>query len=301
MEWTKCKAPDDTTPFLNMWNELIDVVCDSNPEKIDFLNKYFAHCVQKPFERPDVAIVLTGQKRIGKDTLINFFMQYVIGMDYCINYDSSEQFWDKFDTGRMNKVVVKLEEALGDLNRRNAHAFKTRITSQNIIYNPKGSPAINCENFARYFLTTNEANPVEVDERFVMFPVNPRLKMNREFFHQVYHTLFTPEGGAAIGNFLAGINISDFIPAHDRPAFDDYTNAIITAERSCEELFIEQWNGEETSASDLFKLYCQYCINQDLPYCRSVKAFGMKLLGMIRDRVIVKNMVRNIGMVYSKP
>ena len=293
------EAPTECEKYLAHWDSLLDIVAGGDAAKKGYLERYLAHCIQKPFERPDVALVVTGQKRIGKDTLFDFFMDYVVGGAFAHNYTTTEQFWDKYDTARMNKVFIKLEEAVGHLNKRNEAAFKARITAKDQTFNPKGLQAVTCENFCRYVLTTNETNPVVADERFVFFAASPRMKMNAEFFGRVRRELFTAEGGAAVGKLLSEMDIADFHPRFQAPA-DDYKAEVLQSQKSSEELFIEQWNGAEVSSTALYGMYREFCVAQGLPCCGSSLSFGKKLLSFLRDGVITKKVTMNAAF-YLRP
>lgn len=297
--YSATEPPSDAGKYLAHWQSLLDIVAGYDDTKKGYLEKYLAHCIQKPFERPDIALVVTGQKRIGKDTLFDFFMDYVVGSALSHNYTTTEQFWDKYDTARMNKIFIKLEEAVGHLNKRNEAAFKARITSKDQTFNPKGVQAITCDNFNRYVLTTNETNPVVADERFVFFAASPRMKMNAEFFGRIRQELFTPEGGAAVGYHLNELDISGFNARFQAP-HDDFQTEVLQSEKTSEELFIAQWDGVEKSSTELYGLYKDFCMGEELPFCKSVFSFGIKLLPFLRDGVIHKKVTMVSSLYYKK-
>jgi hypothetical protein len=292
------KVEDDKkSAYLDLWNALVSAVSGGDSEKRAYLEKWLAHCLQKPFDLQGTALVVTGDKGVGKDTLFDFFSVHVLGNIYCANYTSTQQFWDKYDTGRMNKLLVKLEEAVGALNRQNDSAFKARITSMHQTFNPKGVGAFTCENFNRYVLTTNESNPVRIednDRRFVLMTASRELQGNHAFWKEVREKLFTGEGGRVVGEHLMAMDLKEFNP-RILPK-DEYKEAIANAEKSSEQLFIESWDGVEVGATELYRIYVQYCAENQLPYCNSAKSFGMRLLVFIRDKKIFKR--RENGSTY---
>jgi hypothetical protein len=81
---------------------------------------------------------------------------------------------------------------------------------------------------------------------------------------------------------------------------DEYKEAIANAEKTSEQRFIESWEGNEVGATELYRLYVQYCAENQLPYCNSAKSFGMRLLVFIRDKKIFKKRDKGQGSVYSK-
>jgi hypothetical protein len=300
MRHTGCDVPSDTAPYLRIWNMLLKAVSGGIPAKQEYLEKWLAQIVQQPTVNSETAMIVTGDKGIGKDTLFDFFSVFVVGGSYCQNYTTTQQFWDRYDTGRMNKLFVKLEEAVGSLNRENDSAFKARITAINQTFNPKGIGAITCDNFIRYVLTTNDSNPVKIedkDRRFVLFAASSEFQGNHVFWKEVRKVLFTPEGGAAIGQHLSELDIREFNP-RELPE-DEYKEMIASAERSSESLFIEHWDGAETDAETLYTQYTTFCINKQIPYCNSSRSLGMRLLIFIRDKKIYKKR-DTAGMIYYK-
>jgi hypothetical protein len=124
------------------------------------------------------------------------------------------------------------------------------------------------------------------------------LQGNHAFWKEVREKLFTAEGGSSVGTYLAKLDLKDFNP-RILPA-DEYKEAIANAEKTSEQRFIESWNGAETGATELYRLYVQFCAENQLPYCNSAKSFGMRLLVFIRDKRIFKRRHMTDGMLYSK-
>jgi predicted AAA+ superfamily ATPase len=109
---------------LNTFLEVLKLIGAGEAEQQDYILKWIAHLIQKPFDLPGVALVISGLKGCGKDTLFDFLQQFVIGMDYSFNYGSNEQFFDSHDTGRQSKFLCKLEEANRSICLRNADKLK---------------------------------------------------------------------------------------------------------------------------------------------------------------------------------
>jgi hypothetical protein len=289
--------PIDDDKYLEIWNTLIDLVANGNNEKRSYLINWFAHCIQKPYDLPGAALILTGEKGVGKDTLIDFFMEYVIGSLYCQNYTKTEQFWEKHDVGRMNKIVIKLEEAVGALNRQNDSAFKARITAKDQTFNFKNGAIITCENYNRYILTTNEANPVRIeknDRRFVLFAVNPKYLGDKHYWGYVRNHLLTKRAGQVVGKYLESLDIFTFNP-RVLPT-DEFKDMIIDAEKTSEARFIDAWDGLRCTAVELYDKYCDFCNEHTLVKAPNSRSFGMKLLPFLRDNILKKSI--SMGYVY---
>jgi len=254
-------------------------------EQQKYIVNWMAHIVQKPFEITDTSLVLTGVKRCGKDTLFDFFMEFVIGTSYSANYGcGGSQFFNTHDTGRMNKFLCKVEEANKETFRKNADKFKTLVTSKTEIFNGKNQKPVTAANYNRFVLTSNSGCPVEMsdgEQRFVVVSCSPKHKGDHTFWADIRSTLFNRAAGVAVGRWLASLDIKDFnfriIPV------DEFQSAIVDSVKTSEEFFIEDWNGEETSMNDLFNQYRTFCGEKNLPYAQNTISFGRRLLPLLRD------------------
>ena len=119
-----------------------------NPVQQDYIMKWLAQLIQQPFDKPGTSLIITGEKRTGKDTPFDFINKYIIGTDYSCNYTcGGNQFFDKHDTGRMNRFLCKVEEADRRVFLQNSSKFKSLITAEDEMYNDKGRKAIAVANY----------------------------------------------------------------------------------------------------------------------------------------------------------
>ena len=282
-----------------MWNTFMDIISGGNLEKKSYLQNYLAHILLKPTELPGVALLVTGGKGCGKDTVFDFFMQYVIGDCYSQNYSCNEQFWEKHNTGRMGKLFIKLEEAQGFINKKNDASFKSRITAYNQTFNPKGLAEVTVDNNCRYILTTNEGGAVFMDSddrRWVVMAASPMYMKNIEFWESARELMFNKEAGAIIYKYLTE-NPEPFNVL--KLPYDEMKEAIGDSLKSAEERFIKNWDGEECSMNELYDKYRNYCLENSINYCNNSIGFGKKLLVPIRDGLIIKKRSMD-GTYYSK-
>jgi len=269
-------------------------------KSFDYMMDYLAHLLQKPLENPKVAIVVTGLKGVGKDTLFDFFMDYVIGELFSKNYQSNEQFFEKHDVGRLNKFITKLEEADPVICRKNASYIKSSITSKNTSFNPKGVSPYEAANYIRQIFSTNTGNPFEMsggERRFFIANADSSRRGDYDFWTKIRKVLFTPEGGRAVAEMLLARDISKW-NSFDMP-ISEYQKAVVETEKTAEQSFIESWDGEFLSASELFNLYKSHCIENSLPHAQNAVSLGKRLLPLIRDGVIHKKATGSFN-GYSK-
>jgi adenylate kinase family enzyme len=286
---------------LELFKELIDINCSGDSVLKEYMLHYFAHMLQKTTDLPGVALVITGSKGTGKDTLGDFLQQWVVGNHLSTNYTTNTQFFGTHDTGKLNKVLIKLEETSRKDCFEHSSELKATITARQITVNPKGVKEITSDNFARYIFTTNKPNPVDISDnerRFVLLCCSDKRKGDYNFWTEVRQVLFTYNGGRTVAEYLLSVDISQF-QVRALPK-NNYQESVIISEKSSEDIFIEQWEGLNTSVSNLYKEYSQYCISNNLRYAQDSKWFGKNLQKYVRNGAIINTHPQNIS-YYKKP
>ena len=279
---------------LELFLELVDLNTNFNPVLKEYVIKYFAHMLQKPCELPCVGLILTGEKRIGKDTLGDFLQKHVVGDPLSTNYTKNSQFFGNHDMGKINKFLIKLEETSKKDCFENASELKTSITARQITANPKGVKEVTADNFARFIFTTNKTNPVDLSDgegRFVLLNCSKKRKGDFMFWNEVRKVLFTPEAGRDVADYLLSIDLSGFqvqlLPKND------YQESIIVSEMTSEEKFIMDWDGNRLGAAELYELYREYCVDKRLPYATNAAWFGRNMQMHVRDGSVKNTHVDN--------
>jgi len=274
---------------LELFQTLIQLNSGNNPVLADYLTNYCAHSLQQPFDLPGVAIVITGAKGVGKDTLGDVLIQYVFGTEYATNYQSNQQFFDKHDCGRENKFMVKLEEADRSFCVKDASFVKSMITAPMSSFNPKGTKAYHTPNYIRHWFTTNKANPVDMtdgERRFVILGCSADKKGDFAFWSRVRQKLFTERAGAIIADWLMKRDLTGF-NVRELPV-NEYQQAVVDDEQTSEDRFISQWDGAELHINDLYNLYRNWCVDNQQIYAPSTISLGRKMLKYVRDGEIRK-------------
>ena len=293
--------PTGKTRPLELFKELVSLACSHDEILIDYMTKYFAHMLQKPCDLPGVALVLTGEKRIGKDTLGDFLQKFVVGDSLCTNYTKNSQFFGTHDMGKINKFLIKLEETSKKDCFENASELKATITARQCTANPKGVQEITADNFARFIFTTNKSNPVDMSDgegRFVLLKCSRDRKGDDEFWKEVRSVLFTKEAGRDVADYLLGIDVSEYrvrvLPKND------YQVAVVESEETSEEKFVKQLTGEPMRMTELYEAYKEYCVANSLPYAKDASWFGRNLQTCVRNGLLIHGR-DTVGVVYSRP
>lgn len=291
---------DSAIGAVDRFLELVNLWTRNDAILTEYVLNWFAHMIQRPTENPGVMLIVTGKKGCGKDTLASFIQEYVIGPTYSSCYNKTQQFFDFYDS-KKNKVFIRLEEANRMECIKNQDTLKSWVTSDSIEINAKHKEKITVPNYLRFIFTTNKGNPVaftDNERRFVILPCSDEKVGKSDFWVETRKLLFNDEAGKAVGEYLEQRDLTSF-NVRQYPT-NQYQEDVIECEKSSEELFIQNWDGEEVTAAALFELYRDYCSANSLPFVQSSKGFANKLLNFLRDGLVEKKRKKD-GVYYEKP
>jgi hypothetical protein len=186
--------PADTPehPMVERWKEhLFENICSRDKALADWLTCWFAHLVQRPFEKPLVAIVFRGGNAMTtarRRYLVSNFTQH---LQYSLLFILDEAFWsgDKEAEG-----VVK------DLVTGSKHQIE-----------PKGKESYTVRNLTRVVVIGNEEwlVPASADERrWAVFDVGEGRKQDRQYFEEMRLGLDEHGGAAHLLRYLMDYKIT---------------------------------------------------------------------------------------------
>ena len=285
---------------VSMFQEFMGVLLNHDDVVIDYVTKWIAHIIQHPFVNPLTCILLSGRKGCGKDTLGDFLQEWIIGDGLCHNYTSTTQFWDNYDCDRQGKLLVKLEEASGYLNRKHVGDLKARVTSRTNTINPKGKGSITSANYNRYLMTLNEGEGVKSEEgerRFLTVACGSEWVGKLDQWGLVRKTLFTPAGARAVGDWLMKQDLTAF-QVHQLPK-TEHMDMLMEVAKSPFDLFLGDLDAGSYGGDALRKLYSEYITNHNLSGHMNQTQFGRALIIPVRDGILLKERKAE-GIVYIK-
>ena len=291
---------EDHVAAVQQFQALLKMVCGNDNSLYQYVLRWLAHIIQKPYELPGVMLILSGGKGVGKDTIFDFLFAHVFGKKSSQNYTSNKQFFEKHDTGRQGKLLVKLEEADRKYCLDNASDLKAMVTGSDATFNPKCEKAITIPNYCRFVFTTNGGNPVDFgdgERRFNILPCSAEKKGDLAYWMTVRETLFNDQAGLAVAKFLEAVDLTGF-NVRQLPE-NEYQDAVVDTEIKAEQRYIEQWDGQKILASEMYRAYRNFCVENSMLHAENVLSFSKKLLPFKRDNII-DNKRTNKGIVYWK-
>jgi hypothetical protein len=132
---------------------LKDVICNGDSGHYNYLMKYLAHALQKPWEKPGVMVILLGGQGIGKGTFARILMK--IWSATYLHVNQIKSITGEFNANLERSYIVWLDEAFFGNNRGATDSLKSLVTEPVIHINEKHQPARQVNSFHRFFGASN--------------------------------------------------------------------------------------------------------------------------------------------------
>ena len=174
-------------PALKMFlDHALQNVCNGDEKLFTYLMGYFAHLIQRPWEKPLVALVFKGGKGVGKNALVER-VGYLLGAHFLVA-DDERYLLGNFNSHLESNLLFVLDEACWAGEKRAEGKLKGLITGQKHLIEHKGKEARTRRNLSRIIILGNEdwLVPASQDERrFAVFAVGDGRKQDRKFFEDM--------------------------------------------------------------------------------------------------------------------
>lgn len=210
--WSLEPIPFDDSVKLITDDYLRDVVCSGNKESANWLLDWLAHLIQKPWERPGTAVVLTGRKGNGKSTIIEILRMFA--RRYVFSTAKKKQIVGGFNGHMANCLVLVAEEAMLAGDGEADSVLKDLITAPTVSIEQKFKDAVMVDCYLRVFVFSNDPWVVAAtddERRFFVPTVSEHRRGDKLFFNKLY-SYFKGDGAAQFLDFLMKRDISCFDP-----------------------------------------------------------------------------------------
>ena len=252
----------DITPILD---HVYHILCDGHVQHAEWLLDYMAAIVQRPWQKTMVAIVFTGLQGAGKNTLLDFFRERILGPDITAQFqDPNRGLLDKFGSLHEHRIFLQIDEADDRLAKpATENALKHLITGDATPIRRLFADHAFVPNYANLVLTTNGVCPIHLpafDRRFVLFHVSPARVGDHAYFDRLHRTLADPAVARAFYDFLLARPVSpeDALFQKTRPLTQYYLDCrarAIDPAKCFLSAIVNQRPYTEVFASDLYADY----------------------------------------------
>ena len=199
------------------WDLVRDAICAGVPGLFEYVRCYCAHLVQRPWERPEVALILRGGQGTGKNTFVDTLGSLVSHHFRQVN--STEQLTGRFNGHMKSILLLHANEASWGGNKSERGKLKAMVTDATMPVEMKNQDIIDIDNYLRLIVSSNEDWPVPIDvddRRFLVLDVSPVYQQNKTFF-EALHKQLRQGGLEALMHDLLAINLGGFAP-RNKPA-----------------------------------------------------------------------------------
>jgi hypothetical protein len=204
--------PADTPdhPMVERWKEhLLENICGNDPILADWLTGWFAHLIQKPFEKPLVAIVFRGGKGVGKNALVERINK-LLGA-HAMTTARRRYLISNFTQHLQYSLLFVLDEAFWSGDKEAEGVVKDLVTGSKHQIELKGKESYTVRNLTRVCVIGNEEwlVPSSTDERrWAVFNVGEGKKQDRKYFTEMRKGLDEQGGGAHLLRYLMSYPIT---------------------------------------------------------------------------------------------
>jgi putative DNA primase/helicase len=188
-----------------------DVICDKNQKAYEYLIQYFAHIVQRPEEKPSVAIVMKSVEGTGKGTMMKPLLQILGAQGIHINGD--RHLTGQFNSATANKLLVFADE-VNLTSSIIADKIKGIISESTVQMEKKGLEAIAIPNYARVVFASNRGHVINAgtkERRYLVLEPSPLMAQNNLYFERLNQWIDN-QGAQALLHYLLNVDLEKFNP-----------------------------------------------------------------------------------------
>ena len=199
-------------PILNL---IKDVWADGDKVIFDyFIYDIWARKIQFPHIKTGVCPVLISKDGAGKNTITDFFQEYIFGHVYMNGISDAEKLTDRFNSILENKLVTYVNEGQQqntDKYSKSTDILKTYITEKYINIEKKGVDSYQADDYNMYIIFTNNQNPVSMtgtDRRFFVTNCSNRYVGKPAFFKTFRDKHFNQDVANHLFTYLLSLDLS---------------------------------------------------------------------------------------------
>lgn len=247
------KASPRARAAVDAWGEhVLQNLCSGNAEHARWLIGYFAHMIQRPWEKPLTALVFKGKKGTGKNAAVDR-----VGELFSGNYfvaDDNRYLTGNFNSHLESCLTLVLDEAQWAGDKKAEGRLKGLITGTHHLIERKGSEPYKVRNLTRVIIIGNErwlVPATEDERRYAVFNVGEGRKQDRTFFREMREGM-EANGGEGYGLLLHTLRQIDLtgIDLNNAPRTQGLLDQKRESLEPTQQWWLESLEAEELLGSD---------------------------------------------------
>jgi hypothetical protein len=230
-------------PVVGDWsaisNFLLEITCNNDKTLCQYFIKYLAHMLQKPEEKPGIAIVMLSKEGAGKGT--TFALLNAIWGRSTLEVADIGQVIGTFNAALERNYVICMDEALFKGDKASMERLKSLITEPNIRVEQKYQPSRTIDSYHRFFAASNSEHfaTVSLGERRLLFlRVSDKRIQDLPYFESIYRAISNKTVISAMVHDLVNLDLSKF-NVRQRPATKEHLNQKIQSLSGFERFWFE--------------------------------------------------------------
>lgn len=205
------KADPDQRRGFDLWKEhVFKNICNENEEHFNWVVGYFAHLIQRPYEKPLTTLVFKGKKGVGKNAMVDRIGKFLGSSHYLVAHDS-RYLTSNFNGHLDSCLMLVLDEAFWSGDKAADGKIKGITTSPEILIERKGKEPYLVDNLVRLVVIGNEdwLVPASHDERrYAVFQIGNSRAKDRRFFTEMRVLLDEKGGGRVLLDYLGNFDLN---------------------------------------------------------------------------------------------
>lgn len=264
------KAPSSWEKFSEF---ILNIICSGNNEHYNYILDWIAHGLQKPHEKPGVAVVLIGEQGAGK----SFFASRIgeLFLPYAQNISRAESLTGRFSIDFSKTILCVVDEAILSKSQESVDRLKALITENRIDSERKFKETKTESNYTRFIFTSNNEDVVETthDARRFFMPDIANSKSGKVQYFEALLNEWNNGGKEAMFFDLKNRDITNVDPRH-LPFSENLFERKLKSTNTCVRWVVyclreNKWayNQERTISKDtLYSYYSNYWYAQTATY-----------------------------------
>lgn len=270
---------------ISMVKNHMKIMCGNDQKVADYLLLWIAQMIQFPSVK-SICPTLISKEGAGKGTLMRL-IERMLGTEKVLQTTKPSQFvFGNFNGAMPNKIFVNLDEMSKKEGEGADGHLKGLITEPRITINEKGIIPYEIPSFHRFFITTNNEDPVKTskdDRRKLIIRASDELIGNREYFDKMYAMLEDDNAVRSIYEYFKTLPGADKFGKIPLPE-TEYHRDIKEAQSSPIELWLRQFtieNGNlayvEKTGMEQYQAFNVFKADSGIQFECSLVSFSLKL------------------------
>ena len=189
---------------------ILHVLACGDKGKADYILDWCAHLVQRPWEKPGVALVFRGRKGTGK-SLLTSLLKAAVGSRNVLVTASGKKLFGTFNWHLADKLLIGAEEAFFVGNHELTDQLKHLLTGDDIEVEQKFGQRLSIKSMHRMIMTSNHDQVIyasDDERRYAVYDVSEARRGDDVYFDPLV-AIFKGQDDVTLAAFMHALQTRD--------------------------------------------------------------------------------------------